>query len=110
MYELIFNSIYNGAMVTDADGFITHFNKPYGRFLGMNPEEQIGKYCLDAIENSRMHIVAKTGRPEINMSHLIMGQNMVAATKSLETYARHGARFAYRPTGVEDCIPIRSGP
>lgn len=77
MYELIFNSIYNGAMVTDADGYITHFNKPYGQFLGLNPEEQIGKYCLDAIENSRMHIVAKTGRPEINQSHYIMGQNMV---------------------------------
>ena len=77
MYELIFNSIYNGAMVTDANGYITHFNKPYGQFLGLNPEEQIGKYCLDAIENSRMHIVAKTGRPEINMSHYIMGQNMV---------------------------------
>lgn len=77
MYELIFNSIYNGAMVTDADGHITHFNKPYGQFLGLNPEEQIGKYCIDAIENSRMHVVAKTGRPEINMSHYIMGQNMV---------------------------------
>jgi transcriptional regulator with PAS, ATPase and Fis domain len=45
--------------------------------LGLNPEEQIGKYCIDAIENSRMHIVAKTGRPEINQSHYIMGQNMV---------------------------------
>ena len=77
MYEFIFNSIFNGAMVTDADGYITHFNKPYGQFLGLNPEEQIGKYCLDAIENSRMHIVAKTGRPEINQSHYIMGQNMV---------------------------------
>ena len=77
MYELIFNSIHNGAMVTDADGYITHFNKPYSQFLGLNPEEQIGKYCLDAIENSRMHIVAKTGRPEINQSHYIMGQNMV---------------------------------
>jgi len=77
MYELIFNSIYNGAMVTDANGYITHFNKPYGQFLGLNPEEQIGKYCIDAIENSRMHVVAKTGRPEINMSHYIMGQNMV---------------------------------
>jgi PAS domain S-box-containing protein len=77
LYELIFNSIYNGAMVTDADGYITHFNKPYGQFLGLNPEEQIGKYCIDAIENSRMHVVAKTGRPEINMSHYIMGQNMV---------------------------------
>ena len=77
MYEFIFNSIYNGAMVTDADGYITHFNKPYGQFLGLNPDEQIGKYCIDAIENSRMHVVAKTGRPEINMSHYIMGQNMV---------------------------------
>jgi PAS domain S-box-containing protein len=77
LYELIFNSIYNGAMVTDANGYITHFNKPYGQFLGLNPEEQIGKYCIDAIENSRMHVVAKTGRPEINMSHYIMGQNMV---------------------------------
>jgi len=34
MLELIFESIHNGAMVTDADGVITHFNKPYGQFLG----------------------------------------------------------------------------
>jgi transcriptional regulator with PAS, ATPase and Fis domain len=29
------------------------------------------------IENTRMHIVAKTGKAEINQSHRIMGQNMV---------------------------------
>jgi transcriptional regulator with PAS, ATPase and Fis domain len=77
MYELIFDSIYNGAMVTDAEGFITHFNKPYGRFLSLDPAAQIGKHCTDAIENSRMHIVAKTGKAEINMSHQIRGQSMV---------------------------------
>ncbi|MFH2128878.1 MAG: sigma 54-interacting transcriptional regulator [bacterium] len=77
MYELIFDSIYNGTMVTDADGLITHFNKPYGQFLGLNPSEQIGKHCLEAIENSRMHIVARTGKPEINHSHQIKGQSMV---------------------------------
>ncbi|MBU2647308.1 sigma 54-interacting transcriptional regulator [bacterium] len=77
MYELIFDSIYYGTMVTDADGFITHFNKPYGQFLGLNPSEQIGKHCLEAIENSRMHIVARTGKPEINHSHQIKGQSMV---------------------------------
>ncbi len=32
---------------------------------------------LEAVENSRMHIVAQTGKPEINSSHRIMGQNMV---------------------------------
>ena len=28
MYRLIFDSIYNGAIVTDINGNITHFNKP----------------------------------------------------------------------------------
>jgi len=77
MYRMVFDSIYNGAIVTDADGYITHFNRPYGEFLGVNPSEQIGKHCGEAVENSRMHIVAKTGIPEINQSHRIMGQNMV---------------------------------
>ena len=77
MYRLVFDSIHNGAIVTDADGYITHFNKPYGEFLGVNPAAQIGRHCTEAVENSRMHLVAQTGIPEINQSHRIMGQNMV---------------------------------
>jgi len=77
MYRLIFDSIHNGAIVTDIDGRITHFNKPYGEFLGVDPQAQIGKHCTDSVENSRMHIVARTGIPEINQSHRIKGQNMV---------------------------------
>ncbi|MEJ2282168.1 MAG: sigma 54-interacting transcriptional regulator [Desulfobacterales bacterium] len=77
MYELIFDCIYNGIMVTDADGYVTHFNKPYGQFLGLEPAQQIGKHCTEVIENTRMHVVAQTGQAEINQSHLIKGQNMV---------------------------------
>lgn len=77
MYRLIFDSIHNGAIVTDINGSITHFNKPYGEFLGVDPQAQIGKHCTDSVENSRMHIVARTGIPEINQSHRIKGQNMV---------------------------------
>jgi PAS domain S-box-containing protein len=77
MFELILDSIYNGIMVTDVDGFVTHFNKPYGQFLGLNPVKQIGKHCTEVVENTRMHIVAKTGKPEINQSHRIKGQSMV---------------------------------
>lgn len=77
IYELIFESIYNGSMVTDSQGVITHFNKPYGDFLGLDPAAQIGKHCTEVVENSRMHIVAQTGVPEINQSHLIKGQKMV---------------------------------
>jgi PAS domain S-box-containing protein len=77
MYRLIFDSIYNGIMVIDAEGYITHFNKPYGKFLGINPEAQIGKHCVEVVENTRMHIAAKTGKPEINQVQRIKGQNMV---------------------------------
>ena len=77
MFEIIFDCIYNGVMVTDAEGYVTHFNKPYGQFLALDPEKQIGKHCTEVIENTRMHIVAQTGKPEINHSHQIMGQNMV---------------------------------
>ncbi len=77
MFELIFDCIHNGIMVTDADGYVTHFNKPYGQFLGLDPEQQIGRHCTEVIENTRMHIVAQTGQAEINQSHLIKGQNMV---------------------------------
>ena len=77
MFRLIMDSIYNGIMVTDAEGYITYFNKPYGQFLGLDPEKQIGKHCTDVIENTRMHIVARTGKPEINQSQWIKGQSMV---------------------------------
>jgi transcriptional regulator with PAS, ATPase and Fis domain len=77
MMELIFECIYNGSMVTDADGYVTHFNSPYGQFLGVDPEEQIGRHCTEVVENTRMHIVARTGRPEINYTHLIKGQKMI---------------------------------
>ncbi len=73
----VFNHIDNGALVVDPEGFITHFNEPYGKFLGLNPADQIGKHVTDVVENSRMHIVAKTGKAEINVSHSIHGQNML---------------------------------
>ena len=77
LYEQIFNSIHNGAIVTDASGYVTHFNRPYGRFLGLDPADQIGRHCTEVLENTRMHIVARTGRSEINHTHEVNGQNMV---------------------------------
>ncbi|MBU0972184.1 MAG: sigma 54-interacting transcriptional regulator [Proteobacteria bacterium] len=77
MYRSIFNSINHGATVIDPQGRITHMNEPYGRFLGINPEEQIGKHCTEVFENTRMHLVAHTGKAEINRSQQINGTEMV---------------------------------
>ncbi|WP_163335739.1 sigma-54-dependent Fis family transcriptional regulator [Desulfopila sp. IMCC35008] len=75
--QLIFENIHDGVCVTDNKGFITHFNRPYGRFLGVDPDEQIGRHVTDVVENTRMHIVAETGVAEINDSQSIKGQNML---------------------------------
>lgn len=77
IYQLIFESIYNGAMVTDASGHITHFNAPYGNFLDLDPKKQTGRHCTEVVENSRMHIVSQTGISEINHIQRIKGQDMV---------------------------------
>ncbi len=75
--ELVIDNIYNGVIITDSTGKILYFNKPYGQFLGINAKDQIGKDVRDVIENTRMHIVAKTGIPELNKAHKIKGQDMV---------------------------------
>jgi transcriptional regulator with PAS, ATPase and Fis domain len=77
MLELIINHIHNGVLVTDAQGYVTIFNEPYGRFLGLDPKAQLGRHTTDVLENTRMHIVAQTGVAEINWPHRIKGQDMV---------------------------------
>ncbi|MGE5800295.1 MAG: PAS domain-containing protein, partial [Syntrophaceae bacterium] len=77
LYEGVLNNITSGVLITDPDGYIVFFSESYGKFLGMDPKEQIGKHTTDVIENSRMHIVARTGVPEINYPHQIMGRNQI---------------------------------
>jgi len=77
LYRLVLDSIHNGAVVTDPDGYVLYFNEPYGRFLGIEAEKQIGKHVTEVIENTRMHVVSMTGKAEINVVQRIKGQDMV---------------------------------
>ena len=80
-------------MITDPEGKIIFFSKTYGNFLGINPEEAIGKHCSEVVENSRMHIVAKTGIPEIDQPHRIKGQDMVVQRTPIEMDGRRVAVY-----------------
>jgi len=77
MFRLVFDAIYNGAMLTDAEGYVLLMNRPYGEFLNLDPEKQIGRHCTEVVYNTRMHVVARTGRAEINKTQRIQGQDMV---------------------------------
>ena len=76
-WKMVFNSFYGGILVTDANGVAIEINEPYCEFLGVDKKEIIGTHCTDVIEGSRMHIVAKTGKPEINHIQEIDGQNIL---------------------------------
>lgn len=77
LYESVLDSIQNGAIITDAAGYVLYLNKPYGEFLGVDPAEQIGRHATEVVENSRMHIVGQTGKPEIHVAQKIHGREMV---------------------------------
>lgn len=77
LYLRIFDTIQNGIIITDPNGYITYLNRSYGRFLKLDPTQQIGRHCSEVIQNSRMHIVGKTGRAEVNQIQKINGVSIV---------------------------------
>lgn len=66
LYEAVLNNILSGVLITDPGGKVIFFSETYGHFLNMDPKTKIGKHCTEVIENTRMHVVAETGKPEIN--------------------------------------------
>ena len=87
-YEAILDNIHNGVMITDPDGKVIFFSKSYGNFLGIDPQKALGKHCTEVVENTRMHLVAKTGVPEIDHPHRIKGQDMVVQRIPIEMNGR----------------------
>jgi transcriptional regulator with PAS, ATPase and Fis domain len=92
-YEAVLNNMLNGVMITDPEGKVIFFSESYGRFLGKDPAKQIGLHTTDVVENSRMHIVAKTGIPEINDAQRIMGHDMVVQRIPIKINSRLVAVF-----------------
>lgn len=75
--ETILETTYDGIVVVDKDGIITRFNKAYQSFLGIDEKDAVGRPVEDVIENTRMHVVVKTGKPEIGETQKIQGHEMV---------------------------------
>ena len=77
--EILIDSAYEGILIVDEKGYITKFNKTYQEFLNLDPSETIGKHVTDVIENTRMHIVLKTGKIERGHVQRIQGHDMIAS-------------------------------
>lgn len=79
MLEEALGHAYEGLLITDPDGYILKTNQAYAAFLGKKLEEMVGKHVTEVVENTRMHIVAKTGVPEIAHVQKIKGHEMICS-------------------------------
>lgn len=75
--KLVLNSAYEGVVVIDQACRIIEFNEAYCRFVGKCREDIIGKDVRDVIENTRLHIVIKTGAEERGFIQRIQGHDMI---------------------------------
>lgn len=51
--------------VTDAEGRYIYVNKGWTQWMGMQPEEVLGKYVRDVVPNTKIDLALKTGKPLI---------------------------------------------
>ncbi|TPE67157.1 sigma-54 interaction domain-containing protein [Halalkalibacterium halodurans] len=78
LLEAMMEFAFDGLVMVDREGYITALSTDYASFLGVNQEEAIGKHVTEVIENTRMHIVAKSGKTEVAELQKIRGDYMIA--------------------------------
>lgn len=79
MLEEALDHAYEGLLITDANGLILKVNEAYTRFLETTTDKLIGKHVTEVIENTRMHLVAKSGVAEIAQLQKIKGHEMICS-------------------------------
>jgi transcriptional regulator with PAS, ATPase and Fis domain len=79
---LLFNDLHeiadDNVVVIDAEGYVQILTRSFADFLGVDQQRSIGRHVTEVIENTRMHIVAKTGNFEIAEPQKIKGDYMIA--------------------------------
>lgn len=75
--ECIFENLKQGVIVVDENGIVNLVNPSYEDIMGVPREELLGQNIQDKIENSRMHIMLKTGVPELAEVQSVKGRQVV---------------------------------
>lgn len=73
----ILDNAYQGIVLVDEDGTIIKWN--YEKLFGIKEISVLGKPVEEVIENTRLHMVVKTGEKELCHVQRIQGQDMIAS-------------------------------
>lgn len=78
-YRTVLESIVEGVIIVDKDARILYINKTAVRLLNLSGDF-IGKPVVEVITNTRLHIVVRTGIPEIDeVQHV--GENIIVTSR-----------------------------
>lgn len=77
--KFVFLNPYEGMNVVDREGRILYMSPTHEKFLGIEHGKAIGNHATEIIENTRLHIVAKTGKAEIGKTQEMKGQERIVA-------------------------------
>jgi len=88
MLEVAIDNAYEGLIITDAEGVILKVNQAYADFLGKKMDEMVGRHVTEVVENTRMHIVARIGEPEIAHIQKINGHEMICSRIPIFEYGK----------------------
>ncbi|WP_461610934.1 sigma-54 interaction domain-containing protein [Cytobacillus kochii] len=78
LIEDILEYAYDGLVLVDAKGYVVLLTQAYAEFLKVDQKSSIGKHVTEVIENTRMHIVVKTGKQEAASLQKVNGGYMIA--------------------------------
>lgn len=81
LYRDIIDIAYDGLVLVDTEGYVQVLSNSFAEILGVNQQESIGKHVTDVIENTRMHLVVKSGKREVAELQKIR-DNYIIATRS----------------------------
>ncbi len=73
----VLDNAYQGFVLINEEGRIIKWN--YEKLLGIKEKDVIGKHVEEVIENTRLHIVVKTGKKELYDVQRIQGHDMIAS-------------------------------
>ncbi len=77
--KYFFLNPYEGLNVVDKDGICRYLSPPHEKFLGVEHGKGIGLHTTDILRNSRLHMVARTGKAEIGKTMEMRGVERIVA-------------------------------
>ncbi|MED4975671.1 sigma 54-interacting transcriptional regulator [Heyndrickxia faecalis] len=78
LLDIVFEKTYSGTLIVDQEGYIRYMSRNFCDFLKVERNEVIGEHVTHAIENTRMHLVVKTGKAELAQLQFLRGEYVIA--------------------------------